>query len=97
MLGKLLSAECPKLDRYQRKVCSVYLDGIDIGLQQLLKGYAWHYKKYAHEQAPQTRATYSEAEMIARADKSGLWQDSSQIPPWTWRDERRSKPILQVQ
>lgn len=36
-------AECHKVDRYRRDVCKVIVDGIDVGLEQVRRGLAWHY------------------------------------------------------
>jgi hypothetical protein len=56
--GKDAKADCYKVDRYDRDVCTVYVDGKDIGLLQLDAGLAWWYRKYAHEQLPRDRIDY---------------------------------------
>jgi endonuclease YncB( thermonuclease family) len=83
--GKAASAECYKLDRYSRKVCTVFVDGKDIALAQLDAGLAWWFRRYADEQPPQQRVEYESAEDRAAADRVGLWQDSAPVAPWDWR------------
>lgn len=61
---------------------------LDLALEQLEHGMAWHYKHYAAEQPPTLRAHYAAAERRARASGRGLWSASRPVPPWDWR--RRS-------
>jgi len=82
-------ADCPKVDRYGRAVCRVIVDGVDVGLEQIRRGYAWHYVKYAHEQRAADRASYSRAESEARSASAGLWSFSDPIPPWDYRRTSR--------
>jgi endonuclease YncB( thermonuclease family) len=78
-------ADCQKVDKYQRKVCVVRVQGVDAGLAQIRRGFAWHFKRYAHEQAPENRAAYAAAEAEARTAKRGLWREPNPRPPWEWR------------
>lgn len=83
--GKLVTAECHKQDRYGRDVCTVWVNGVDVGLVQLKAGFAWHYKKYASEQSPEQRQVYAKVEQEAREVTLGLWLQENPIPPWEWR------------
>ena len=83
--GRAAHADCPKIDRYGRAVCRVTVDGVDVGLEQIRRGFAWHYVKYAHEQRPADRADYARAESSARSAHSGLWSFSDPTPPWDHR------------
>ena len=51
--GQVVVVEYHDLDRYQRILGKVLLDGEDINLEQVSSGMAWHYKKYQREQTPQ--------------------------------------------
>jgi endonuclease YncB( thermonuclease family) len=55
---------------------------MDANLEQVKAGMAWHYRKYAKEQAVEDRATYAQAEDQARAGQRGLWRDPEPVPPW---------------
>ena len=94
--GRAASADCPKVDRYGRAVCRVYIDGIDVGLEQIRRGLAWHYARYAHEQRERERNAYAKAEHDARLSQIGLWSFNDPTPPWDYR--RRgdlTAPVLQ--
>lgn len=56
-----------------------------MGLEQIKRGMAWHFKRYEAEQTPENRAAYSVAEREARAAKRGLWIDPAPIAPWDFR------------
>ena len=74
-----------KRDKYKRIVGKVLLAGKDINLERIRDGLAWHYKYYQNEQTTKDRELYSEAELVARKSKRGLWRDPNPIPPWDWR------------
>jgi endonuclease YncB( thermonuclease family) len=89
--GRSARAECPKSDRYGRAVCRVFVNGVDVGLEQVRRGLAWHYVKYAHEQSPQARVDYALAQEQARAARSGLWTVAAPVPPWDYRREHSAR------
>jgi hypothetical protein len=63
--GKQAKADCYKIDRYDRDVCTVYVDGKDIGLAQIDAGMAWWFRKYARMKAEPSDA--------APAPRFSLW------------------------
>ncbi len=83
--GKQVRVEYQKRDRYGRIVGKVLLDGIDVCLEQVKAGFAWHYKKYQHEQSAEDRELYADAENQAREGRLGLWRENNPIPPWEHR------------
>jgi endonuclease YncB( thermonuclease family) len=83
--GRRAVAACPETDRYGRAVCRVTVDGTDVGLEQIRRGLAWHYVKYANEQSPGDREKYAGAEEQARSTQLGLWSTSTAVPPWDFR------------
>ena len=87
--GRAARADCPKIDRYGRAVCRVIVDGVDLGLEQIRRGYAWHYVKYAPEQRVSDRDRYERAETDARLAHAGLWSFSDPVPPWDYRRSAR--------
>ena len=78
-------ATCPKVDRYGRHVCKVMVGGADVGLEQIRRGLAWHFKRYEDEQRPKDRRAYAKTEDEARAARRGLWRDPDPVAPWDWR------------
>lgn len=80
-----ITADCSRRDRQGLDVCTVFVQGKDIGLEQVATGWAWWYRQYANEQTPQARTEYEQAEFWAKARRLGLWNDKNPIPPWDWR------------
>ncbi len=72
-------------DRYGRKVGQVHVGYIDVCLEQIKRGLAWHYKDYERQQTIEDRLRYSEAEQTAINDKVGLWIDEQAIEPSKFR------------
>lgn len=68
-----------EIDRYGRIVGKVYLGHIEINLEMLQNGYAWHYKNYDNSEE------YSQAEINARKKGIGLWSLKNPVPPWNFR------------
>lgn len=74
-----------KPDKEGRVIAKVYLDGSDVGLEQIKAGLAWYSKDYKKELSESERYTYSEAEKVARNSSVGLWRDSTALAPWEFR------------
>ncbi len=83
--GKQVTIEYQKRDRYGRIVGKVLVDGMDACLEQVKAGFAWHYKKYQHEQSLEDQRLYAEAENQARNERLGLWRGNNPNPPWEYR------------
>ena len=75
------------IDRYQRLVGRVFLDGRNINAEMVEDGAAWVYRKYSDD--PQLL----QLERQAREQGRGLWalQPDQRMPPWEWRKQQRSK------
>ena len=71
--GQQVTVEYGKRDRYGRSVGKVLVNGVDACLEQVNAGFAWHYKKYQHEQFPEDRQLYANAENKVRNERLGLW------------------------
>ena len=83
--SKQVRIEYDKEDKYGRIVGKVTLGDLDICLQQLSLGLAWHYKKYQNEQSTSDQAVYSDTELKSKSLKLGLWGDDAPMPPWEFR------------
>ena len=88
--GKHVEVQTRKKDRYGRTVGKVLVDGVDVNLEQVRRGLAWHYKEYQREQSMSDRTMYGAAETEARGQRRGLWTDPEPIPPWEFRRKARS-------
>jgi endonuclease YncB( thermonuclease family) len=85
VFGKSVEVEWSKQDRYGRIVGKIKLNGVDINLEQIKRGMAWHYKQYLKEQSPEERVAYAQSESQARDHGVGLWQDPTPIEPSVFR------------
>jgi endonuclease YncB( thermonuclease family) len=74
-------------DRYQRIVARVKCAGVDVNLEQVNRGMAWVYRKYAKDHDLYV------LEHGAKVEKRGLWTDSSPTPPWQWRKNSNVRQI----
>jgi endonuclease YncB( thermonuclease family) len=74
-----------KRDRYGRIIGKIVIGNTDVGLEQVRRGLAWHYKRYMSEQSPGDQSSYAKAEEEASAAKRGLWRDPVPVAPWDWR------------
>lgn len=74
-------------DHSNRYIGAVYLSGVDVGLKQIEYGMAWHFKQDSYKQSSQQRKDYAQAEIKARENKIGLWQNFAPMPPWEFRGD----------
>ncbi len=81
--GSLLLVPIEK-DRYGRTVAEVYVQdsdesAVNLNMQMLRDGYAWHYERYSGN-CP-TQKEFILAEEVARKEGWGVWEGLHQ-PPW---------------
>jgi endonuclease YncB( thermonuclease family) len=81
--GKQVRVETFDTDKYGRTVGKVWVNGKDANLEQVKRGMAWVYEKYATEPA------YFSAERDARMNRMGLWNQPNPQPPWEYRHPNR--------
>lgn len=79
-----------KRDRYGRFIGKILLNGTDVNLQMVNRGYAWHYVKYEKEQMLEDRLIYRAAEALAKSRRLGLWDDKDPVAPWEFRAARKT-------
>lgn len=89
VFNQQVAVEYNKRDKYGRTVGKILLKGVDVNLEQVKAGLAWHYKQYQQEQTPKDRAEYIEAEILARDNHLGLWADINPTSPWDWRHTQK--------
>ena len=89
VFGKQVIVEYQKLDRYDRVVGKVFVDGMNANLEQVRRGLAWYFKKYKSELVLNDRLAYLHAEEDAINARIGLWVEPNQIPPWEFRKANR--------
>jgi endonuclease YncB( thermonuclease family) len=89
-LGELVAdkdvvVEWKENDTYGRTLGKVRQGPLDVNLQMIKDGMAWHYRRYSKS------AELSMAEAEAKAGKKGLWVDPSPVPPWEFRRLKKKK------
>ena len=91
VFNKEVSVTWFKKDRYGRTVGQVYVDDTDVGIEQIKRGLAWHYKQYEREQSVEDRTRYADAEKEARITSMGLWIDLHPQEPSNFRHSNKKK------
>jgi len=88
--GRLVTVNVQGVDRYQRHLGRIFLDGQDINAELVRGGAAWVYRQYAQD----TSLYLLEAD--AKSQRRGLWglPESERVPPWEWRRRTRSAKML---
>ena len=84
VFGKDVRVAYKSRDKYGRILGTVYVDGLDINLEMIRAGLAWHYKRFDSTPA------YAAAESEARQNRRGLWSDPNPIPPEQFRHRGKS-------
>jgi endonuclease YncB( thermonuclease family) len=82
--GKVASLDVRGHDRYNRTLARVTCGGADANAEQVRRGYAWTFTRYARTDSP-----LFAIEREARAAHRGLWQDPAPVAPWEWRNRVR--------
>lgn len=81
-VGAPATAECYRADRYGKMVCHVYVNNVNLNLEQLRQGWAMTPKKAIWVRDPASRRAQDEA----KAAQRGIWQDAQAIHPDDWRE-----------
>jgi endonuclease YncB( thermonuclease family) len=68
----------------------------DIALQMIRDGVAWFDRSYENGLSEADRRLYAASEQAARNEHRGIWQDSSPIPPWEWRQAKAPQPAKRL-
>ncbi|MDF7676374.1 thermonuclease family protein [Neisseriaceae bacterium ESL0693] len=92
--GQMVDINVINIDRYQREVGQILLQGQDINLWMLRHGYAWHYESIAKKQQnPLAYTQYQRAQLLAQQQRLGLWCQSHPVAPWQFRHHAKSQSI----
>jgi endonuclease YncB( thermonuclease family) len=85
VLHKQTRLEIIHLDRHDRAVAVVYVNGRNINLEMIAEGWAWAARNKSRHPLP---PEYGHAEEQARARKAGLWMEDNPTPPWEFKRSR---------
>ena len=90
VFNQLVRVDWVKTDRYGRIVGKVFLNNLDVNLEQIKRGMAWFYRKYQNELILEDRLNYLHAAENAINQRMGLWLQKDPIAPWNFRKASRS-------
>lgn len=80
LIGKReVIATWTQVDRYGRPIVEVGADGVNVNAEQVRRGFAWVYRRYA------TDRRLFDLQAEARSSGRGLWADPNAVEPWVWR------------
>jgi len=82
VLGQTVRVTTTGDKTYNREVCIIYRDSMNVNLEMVKAGYAWAYRQYLKRPYA---SEYIDAETEARQARRGLWQEINPTPPWEWR------------
>ena len=85
--GKEAEVRPRAIDRYKRTVARVTCAGVDANAEQVNRGMAWVYRRYAKDHDLYV------LEHSAKVGKRGLWGNASPTPPWQWRKDGNVRKI----
>jgi endonuclease YncB( thermonuclease family) len=81
LCAKRTARVVPKgFDRYGRTVGVIVCDGVEANSEQVRRGMAWVFDRYAPANSP----LYG-LQREAQATRRGLWADPRPVAPWAWR------------
>ena len=81
--SKNVVAEKTDTDRNGRWIALIWEKEVNVNLEMVKAGMAWHYKAYSKDKS------FANAENQARNSKLGLWSMSNPISPWDFRKSRK--------
>ncbi len=86
--GKKVVVETLFKDVYNRMICKVTLDGVDLTEYLVTNGLAWWLSEPRIK--PETRAKLKDLHEASKASKKGLWGISGRkVRPSTWRKDHK--------
>lgn len=83
--GKEVRVDWSKRDKYGRVLGEIFVGDLNVNLQMVRDGYAWHYKHFDNTES------YAQAESEARAKKLGLWKDAHPVNPYEFRKSKKKR------
>ena len=77
LIGKKLELKCKGFS-YNRRVCSIFINKLNIQNEMVMNGWAMDSPKYSG-------GKYKKSQILARQMKLGMWQEGNIYSPYCWR------------
>lgn len=90
VLGRRIVLEVIDIDRYDRLVARLILDGREINREMIAEGHVWVYRRYMRDKSLLVD------EDIAVQNNNGFWAKGGEIAPWEWRRGKRNDGISSI-
>lgn len=91
-LKKVVTVKDHGRDKLGRMIAEVVLeDGTNLNQELMTNGLAWWTKKFAPE-----ATAYGDMERAARSAQKGLWVAAKPMPPWIFRNGKRTRDVQAV-
>ena len=74
---------------YSRVVGNVMVGDVSCNEFMVASGFAWHWDQYKKYQPKELVRRYADHQLLAKAQRKGLWSDSEPIAPWLYRKTKR--------
>lgn len=88
--SQIVTVESTSNDRLGQIIGKVLVDGNDVNLALVKRGYAWWYRDFQSEQSWEDKEAYEAAETSARKLKIGLWSDPRSVNPKLWKKMQKA-------
>lgn len=75
------------IDKYDRLVALIEVNGQVVNRELVAAGYAWVYDRYCLKRSLCRKMKQDQVE--ARKARKGLWRDKDPEPPWQWKRRKR--------
>lgn len=85
VLGKSATYEIKYMDRYEREIIVLYVQGRNINEAMVATGNSWVYDYFCRERICRT---WQQLQLQARQSGYGLWSQANPTAPWLWKRKR---------
>jgi micrococcal nuclease len=89
VLRKEVQVDTLAVDKYERTVALLQVDGLNVNEEQVRRGMAWEYSHYHSDRR------YIALQQEARHAGRGLWAQPNPTPPWVWRKQHAQQAAQQ--
>ncbi len=88
-IGKMVAFRAQRVEN-GRTFGLATIDGVDLGMQLIRDGAAWHEPRELSGQPATDAAEYAENQSLAKRENRGIWSIANLKTPWQLRAERRA-------
>lgn len=90
VLHKQIQVHTVAIDKYERSVAQLEVNGLMVNEEMVRRGMAWEYSHFHSDRR------YISLEKEARQAGRGLWAQRDPIPPWQWRKQHAAETGMPV-